>query len=342
MKPRADKADHPAAVDAELGRVGSAADAVADAGPCHIGCRHCGIDRTRTVLGKAGTAAAGEPWSLPLADVRHCDCHAAGGGDGVARLGGCYDQVIDIVAACISRGFKVGAADKADHPAAVDAEFGRVGTAADAVTDAAVAIGGRSPRDIDRTGGVFGKADTAAADDAGRSFYHIAHRHRHAAGRGDGVARLGGFDFQVVNVVAARIGRRFKVGAVLEAHHTTAAVDAELGRVGTAADAVADAAIAIGGRSPHGIDRTGAVLGKAGAAAAGDAGRCFHHIAHRHRHAAGGDKGVAAFRGLDDDVITVVTARIGRVFKVGLLIKLTTPLLLLMLNWAESSPPLML
>ena len=127
----------------------------------------------------------------------------------------------------------------------------------------------------------------------------------------------GGFDFQVVNVVAARIGRRFKVGAVLEAHHTTAAVDAELGRVGTATDAIADAAVAIGGRSPHGINRTRGVFGKGRAAAAGDAGRCFHHIAHRHRHAAGGDKGVSAFRGLDDDVITVVTARIGRVFKVG-------------------------
>ena len=55
-----------------------------------------------------------------------------------AAFRGLYDNAVNIVAVGIGLGFKVGAADKVDHPAAaVDAEFGRVVAAADAVDTAA-------------------------------------------------------------------------------------------------------------------------------------------------------------------------------------------------------------
>ena len=59
----ADKADDTtAAVDAEPGRIGTTADAECHTAPRYIGGDHCGIDRTRAVLGKRRAAAAGERW----------------------------------------------------------------------------------------------------------------------------------------------------------------------------------------------------------------------------------------------------------------------------------------
>ena len=152
---------------------------------------------------------------------------------------------------------------------------------------------------------------------AGAQIAYIGDCDCHGLGDGMGITGLGGLDLQVVNIVAARIGRGLMVGADLPANHTAAAVDAEFGGIIPAADAETDAAVAIGGRSSHGIDRAGGVFGKRRAAAAGDAGRSFHHIAHRHHHAAGGGIGVARFGGFDFQVVSIVVARIGRVFKVG-------------------------
>ena len=127
----ADKADHPTAVDAEFGRVGSAADAEADTRAHHIGHGHCGIDRTRGVFGECGAAGAAE-YRSHIAHIGHRHRHALGDGVGVVGLGGGNDNVVNIVAVGIGKRVKVGAADKAHHPAAaVDAEFGRVGTTAD-------------------------------------------------------------------------------------------------------------------------------------------------------------------------------------------------------------------
>ena len=130
----ADKAHHPtAAVDGEPGRVGTAADAVCRGGAC-LACDLRDIDRTGGILGKCRTAAAGE--GRRIACIGDCDRHALSDGMGVVGLGGADDDVINIVAAHIGGCLKVRAADKADHPAAVDTELGRVITAADAVTDA--------------------------------------------------------------------------------------------------------------------------------------------------------------------------------------------------------------
>ena len=91
---------------------------------------------------------------------------------------------------------------------------------------------------IDRTRGVFGECGAAGAAEYRSHIAHIGHRHCDALGDGVGVVGLGGGNDNVVNIVAVGIGKRVKVGAADKAHHTTAAVDAELGRVGTAADAV--------------------------------------------------------------------------------------------------------
>ena len=92
-----------------------------------------------------------------------------------------------------------------------------------------------------------------------------------------------------------------------------------------------------------GINRTNTVFGKTGAAAAGEGWRNLAHIEHRHCYAAGRQVGITAFLGLYDDVVNVVAACIGFWFQNrGLLLKLTTPLVLLMLNLAESAPPLIL
>ena len=122
----ADKADHPAAaVDAELGRVGTAADAEADARPHHIGRGHCGINCTGAVLGISCAAGAGECWGH-IAHIGDCHRHAVRGEIRIAGLGGGNDQVVNILAARVGGRLMVRAADKADHPAAVDAELGRV------------------------------------------------------------------------------------------------------------------------------------------------------------------------------------------------------------------------
>ena len=108
--------------------------------------------------------------------------------------GGGNDQVVNIVAAGVGGRFMVRAADKAHHPAAaVDAELGRVGT-------------------VTLTLLPLVNVDIA----------HIGHRHRHAVRGGVGVTRLGGFDFQVVNIVAARVCGRFMVRAADKADHPAA------------------------------------------------------------------------------------------------------------------------
>ena len=135
--------------------------------------------------------------------------------------------MVTVVAVGIGRYFKVGNADKADHPtAAVDAELGRV-AAADAVGHRSACHIGGYLRGIDRTGAVFGKCRAAAAGEYRSHIAHIGDRDRHGLGDGMGITGLGGLDLQVVNIVAARIGRGLMVGAALPANHTAAAVDAE-------------------------------------------------------------------------------------------------------------------
>ena len=303
-----------AAVDAEFGGIGPAADAVRH-GPAPIGHGQRGIDRAGAVFGIGGTAAAGEGCRT-LGHIADRDRHAAGRHKGIACLGGPDDQFVNIVAAQIGGGFKVGAADKADDPAAVDAEFGGIWTAADAECDAAPRHIGGSRCGIDRTRAVFGISDREAAGECWGHIADIVDRDCHAAGGRVGVTAFVGLYDDFVNVVAASIGRRFKIWAALEYHHTTAAVDVEFGRVSPAADAVADAAPQHIGGGLRGIDRTKAVFGIGGTDAAGEGCRTLGHIADCDCHAAGAHKGVVHFGGLYDDVVNVVAAGIGRRFKI--------------------------
>ena len=102
------------------------------------------------------------------------------------------------------------------------------------------------------------------------------------------------------------------VRAADKAHYTTAAVDAELGRVQPAADAVRHRRTHHLRRGHCGIDRPSGVFSHADAVAAGEDRGNLAHIGHRHHHGDLGRVGVAAFGRLYDDVIHVVAACIGR------------------------------
>ena len=340
----ADKAHYPAAaVDAEPGRVGPAADAVRHHRTGHIGGGRCGINCPGAVFGKAGRDAGtvGEHRGH-IAHIGHRHRHALRDGVGVARLGGGNDQVVNIVAAGVGGRFMVRAADKAHHPAAaVDAELGRVGTAADGECDRCACYIGRDHCGIDRTRAVLDECGAAGAGERGGYIAHIGHRDHHALSDGVDVVGLGGGNDQVVNIVAAGVGGRFMIRAADKAHHPAAAVDVEPGRVGTAADGECDRCACYIGRDHCGIDRTRAVLGECCAAAAGERGGHIAHIGHRHRHAVRGGVGVTRLGGGNDQVVNIVAARVCGRFMVRAADKADNPLLLI-LNLAESDPPLML
>ena len=226
--------------------------------------------------------------------------------------------MIDITAHRAGRGLKVGNADEAnDTTAAVDAEFGRICPAADAVRHHRTGHIGGGLRGIDRPIAVLGKCRAAGAAECWGHIAHIGHRDRHALRDGVGVTGLGGGNDQVVNIVAARVGGRFMIRAADKANHPAAAVDAEFGRVGTAADGECDRCACYIGRDHCGIDRTRPVLGECGAAGAGERGGYITHIGHRHRHALGDGVGVVGLGGGNDNVVNIAAGRAGWGLKVG-------------------------
>ena len=73
-----------------------------------------------------------------------------------------------------------------------------------------------------------------------------------------------------------------------------------------------------------------------------NAGANIAHIGHRDRNGLSDGVGVTGLGRGNDNVVNIAAGRAVWGLKVGVALQPTTPLLLLMLNLAESAPPLML
>ena len=169
-------------------------------------------------------------------------------------------DVIDVVAAGITRSFVVWRRLEGDSAGrGIDVEQGSVGPR-DRIGQRGSGIRIRRGDRVNRSTGILGKAGRCSGSDR-RRFIDVRDRDGNSLGGGIGAIRSR--DVDVIDVVAAGIGRSFVVGRGLEGDSAGRGIDVEQGRISTG-DRVGQrcSGIRIGGGSS--IDGSGAILGKAG------------------------------------------------------------------------------
>ena len=226
-------------------------------------------------------------------------------------IAGRNDDVIDIVAARIGRIFIIRCRVERHFPGfAVDREQGRI-RAGDRVGDRIPLFPGRLD-DIGRGLGFGHRAGGRRLEARRPDLSLVGHRDRDRAVRGIGAVRSP--DNDVIDIVGAGIGRRFKVRRSVESDKAGRGIDAEQARIRTAGDRIGHA-VAVGIGSVGIIDRTGPVLDEAGRRPRGEGRGVVVDIVHS--HADGLAVGQRAVRDRNGHVIDIVTAGIGRVFMIG-------------------------